>query len=81
MLYTLEWNSETQSFHHNNGRHKPNTFGWETIAEKQDDDKISIFCILVDELDSDFTTKEIKMLWHVYDKLYSPNIHNYSLFK
>ena len=84
MTFTLEWNKDQQGFHHEktNGTHEQNTFGWITIAEKQEDNIISYFCKIVDEFRGYYfgcekpkkklNNDEIKILWKLYISGFKP---------
>ena len=50
MKSRLEYNYEKGHFHFDNGTHVPNTFGYETIVENEDDYYLMIFCDVMEAI-------------------------------
>lgn len=72
-FYRLEFNPEKQQWHHDNFTHTPDTFGWHTIADREENKKIVMFCRLVDynfKQNERISVEFVKKLWDFFSSVY-----------
>ena len=67
MKYTLELNVEEQLWHYNNGNNVPNSNGYVTIVEDEEDGKLTLFTDFFDVCVSYGTVAEALMLWKAFN--------------